>query len=77
MGRRPLGGQHNVGWAMMPDSTEPSRVEPSGAAVDIELQPAHAPGFAAIVRLHGEHDVATGGEIHAALEPVSGDGSST
>jgi anti-anti-sigma factor len=57
---------------MPPDSTPPSGGNPSGPAVDVELHPANAPGFAAIVRLFGEHDLVTGSEIRDALEAVYG-----
>ena len=57
---------------MQPDSTEPRRDEPSAAAIDVELQPPSAPGFAAVVRVCGEHDIASSGELGALLEPLYG-----
>jgi anti-anti-sigma factor len=57
---------------MPPNTTPPGGGIPSKPTVNVELNPATAPGFAAIVRLCGEHDLATGSEIVGALEPVYG-----
>jgi anti-anti-sigma factor len=41
--------------------------------VEVVLNPADAPTFAAAVRLCGEHDLATGPDIREALTPIHGD----
>jgi anti-anti-sigma factor len=41
--------------------------------VDVELWPPRAPCFAAIVRLVGEHDMATSEAVLAAFGPIAGD----
>jgi anti-anti-sigma factor len=50
---------------------------PSGEApfeaLCVELLPASAPGYAAILHLRGEHDLATSGAIIDALKPLVGD----
>jgi anti-anti-sigma factor len=51
----------------------PGRPGAAPAGVDVEFSPNEAPGFAAIVRLHGEHDLATSAELRATLEPIAGD----
>ena len=61
-----------MGWAMEPDSTHSRRGEPSPAVVDVELRPPSAPGFAAIVRLVGEHDMATSPSFREALQRIYG-----
>lgn len=55
---------------MEPDSTR--RDAPSAAVVDVELHPPSAPGFAAIVRLLGEHDMATSPSFREALQRIYG-----
>jgi anti-sigma B factor antagonist len=57
---------------MEPDSTQSRRGEPTAAVVDVELHPPSAPGFAAIVRLVGEHDLATSTSFRDALERING-----
>jgi anti-anti-sigma factor len=44
----------------------------SGSDIAVELRPAHAPGYMAIVTLSGEHDLATSKELGAALAPIDG-----
>lgn len=46
--------------------------ETNGATVEVELRPVSAPAFAAVVRLCGEHDLATGDDLRTALAPVHG-----
>jgi anti-anti-sigma factor len=41
--------------------------------IEVDLNRADAPTFAAAVRLCGEHDLATGQGIREALEPIHGD----
>ena len=41
--------------------------------IDVELRPAHAPGYAALVTLSGEHDLASSDELRATLAPIDGD----
>lgn len=41
--------------------------------VDVEVQPARAPQYAAIVSLRGEHDLGTAAAVRDALSPVFGD----
>jgi anti-anti-sigma factor len=38
----------------------------------VELRPLHVAGYAAIVMLRGEHDLATSDELVAALAPIAG-----
>jgi anti-anti-sigma factor len=40
--------------------------------IEVELQPANAPAYAAIVSLHGEHDLATSGDVESALAGIYG-----
>jgi anti-anti-sigma factor len=40
--------------------------------VGVELRPTSEPEFAAVVRLCGEHDLATSDEVRDAIEPISG-----
>jgi anti-anti-sigma factor len=47
--------------------------DPSWPAVEVELRPARAPGYAALVALVGEHDVATADEFGDALAALDGD----
>jgi anti-anti-sigma factor len=42
-------------------------------AIDVELRPARAPRFAALVTLRGEHDLATTEQLREALRPLLGD----
>jgi anti-anti-sigma factor len=42
-------------------------------AIEIERAPTHAPGFAAIVWLRGEHDLDSSVAIREALDSVDGD----
>jgi anti-sigma B factor antagonist len=42
-------------------------------AVHVELAPAAPPGYAALVSLHGEHDLASSDMLRAALAPLLGD----
>jgi anti-anti-sigma factor len=58
---------------MRPDPIQRRHGDPFGAAVKVELEPARAPGFAAIVHLVGEHDVGTKSGIEGALQPIVGD----
>jgi anti-anti-sigma factor len=46
---------------------------PTWPTVDVEHRPPSAPAFAAIVRLCGEHDMASASEIAEALRGVFGD----
>jgi anti-anti-sigma factor len=46
--------------------------QPSEPEIQVEIQPADLPEFAALVRLCGEHDLASGGELRAALTPIQG-----
>jgi anti-sigma B factor antagonist len=41
--------------------------------VQVEVRPARAPQYAAIVSLHGEHDLATAPALRNALAPLFGD----
>jgi anti-anti-sigma factor len=40
--------------------------------IAVELRPARAPGFAALVTLSGEHDLATRDELGSTLAPIAG-----
>ena len=40
--------------------------------IGVELRPAHAAGYAALVTLSGEHDLATSDELGATLAPIDG-----
>jgi anti-anti-sigma factor len=40
--------------------------------IEVEFRPAHAPAFAAVVKLCGEHDIATSAEIREALAAILG-----
>jgi hypothetical protein len=46
--------------------------DPTVAAIEVELWPARAPAFAAIIKLCGEHDVATSGDVREALASIHG-----
>jgi anti-anti-sigma factor len=47
--------------------------DPPPQDVEVEVRPARAPHYAAIVSLRGEHDLATAPVIRDALSPVFGD----
>jgi anti-anti-sigma factor len=47
--------------------------QPPSQDVEVEVRPARAPQYAAIVSLRGEHDLATAPELRDALSPVFGD----
>jgi anti-anti-sigma factor len=47
--------------------------KPPSQDVEVEVRPPHAPQYAAIVSLRGEHDLATAPVIRDALSPVFGD----
>jgi anti-anti-sigma factor len=40
--------------------------------IQVEIRPGDLPGFAAIVSLHGEHDVASAPQVRATLRSISG-----
>jgi anti-anti-sigma factor len=40
--------------------------------VEVELQPANAPAYAALVSLYGEHDLASSGDVESALAGIYG-----
>jgi anti-anti-sigma factor len=44
----------------------------SVARIDVEIRPARVPDFAAVVSLHGEHDMATAPEIVKAISSIAG-----
>jgi hypothetical protein len=58
--------------AMEPESTFPRRGELTDAIVDVELVPESEPGFAAIVSLRGEHDLASEPELARAIGSIDG-----
>jgi anti-anti-sigma factor len=58
---------------MRPDQIAPAPHEASRPFVQIELGPPVAPDFHALVRLEGEHDLATSPMIENALASVHGD----
>jgi anti-sigma B factor antagonist len=45
---------------------------PIPPSIDVELRPTRVAGYAAIVTLRGEHDLNTGPELTAALDPIAG-----
>jgi anti-anti-sigma factor len=45
---------------------------PSGARIDVEIHPARVPGFAAVVSLHGEHDMASAPAVVKTIGSISG-----
>jgi anti-anti-sigma factor len=57
---------------MEPESTSPRRGELSDAIVDVELVPESVRGFAAIVSLRGEHDLASAAEVTRAIGAIAG-----
>ena len=58
--------------AMPPDSTAPSGSNSSESTISVVHRSASAPGFAAVVALCGEHDLATDRELRHALEALYG-----
>ena len=42
------------------------------SVIEVDMPPAPSGGFAARVRLRGEHDLSTAHEVHAALGSISG-----
>jgi anti-sigma B factor antagonist len=56
------------------NGSSPANADMLNSAFDIgvELRPPHTPGYAAIVTLSGEHDLATSKELGAALAPIDG-----
>ncbi len=42
------------------------------ADIEVEFRPAHESAFAAVVRLRGEHDIATSAGISETLAPIDG-----
>jgi anti-anti-sigma factor len=46
---------------------------PLAPAIEVEVRPARAPRFAALVTLRGEHDLATTEQLREALRPLLGD----
>jgi anti-anti-sigma factor len=61
-----------MGWAMKPDSTSSPDGEHGAASISLELRPPSEPGFAAIVHLVGEHDLATSTSFRDALQQING-----
>jgi anti-anti-sigma factor len=51
----------------------PPSDQPSSPDVQVEIRPARAPQFAAIVSLLGEHDLATAPALRETLAPFLGD----
>lgn len=49
-----------------------SGVDATPPHVEVELRPANAPAYAAIVSLHGEHDLASSADVEAALAGIYG-----
>lgn len=45
---------------------------PSAARIDVEIRPARVPGFAAIVSLRGEHDMATAPDVVKTITSIGG-----
>jgi anti-sigma B factor antagonist len=63
-----------------PQPEPPERREAASAlptatppAVHVDLTPGAPPGYAALVSLHGEHDLASSDTLRAALAPLLGD----
>jgi anti-sigma B factor antagonist len=58
----------------MPDSgtDHPTAAAAAGHSIEVELLTASAAGYAAIVTLCGEHDLATSDELTAALTRIDG-----
>jgi anti-anti-sigma factor len=57
---------------MEPESTSPRRDELPDAIVDVELVPESVRGFAAVVSLRGEHDLASAAEVTRAIGAIAG-----
>jgi anti-anti-sigma factor len=57
---------------MEPDPTPAKASSPLKPTVDVECAPDSTPAFAAILHLCGEHDLATGPAIAAALASIQG-----
>lgn len=51
---------------------ETPRLPLAASRVDVELRPSAWPSFAALVTLHGEHDLTTSESIRRALGPLYG-----
>jgi anti-anti-sigma factor len=47
--------------------------QPPSQEIEVEVRPERAPQYAALVSLHGEHDLATSGALAEALRPLLGD----
>lgn len=61
----------------MSDITHPGQAQPPdelGRSVEVRLDPADTHGYTGVVKLRGEHDLATGVEIQDTLEPIFGNG---
>jgi anti-anti-sigma factor len=54
------------------DPTPRGEAVPRDPSIVVELHPAGVHGFAAVIALHGEHDVATAPDIEQGLRSVSG-----
>lgn len=57
---------------MGPDSSMPDEGRGQQAVIEVELSPEHDGAFAAIVSLHGEHDLATAAELSDAISAIDG-----
>jgi anti-anti-sigma factor len=59
---------------MPPDGVEdPNRdPDPAPPSIDVELRPSRAAGYAAIITLRGEHDLATSEGLAVALAQIDG-----
>jgi anti-anti-sigma factor len=58
--------------AKIPNARSLIQNETNDPTIEVEFRALHAPAFAAVVRLRGEHDLATGRELRAALKPIDG-----
>lgn len=56
----------------LPRTDEPPQLAPE-PGVTVRFSPESPEGYAAIVSLHGEHDLATSPDLRAALAPIFGD----
>lgn len=54
---------------MPSDGRPPTHTPP---AIEVELRPVRVTGYSALVSLHGEHDMATSGDLVDALAPLTG-----
>lgn len=55
------------------DNTQPQPgPSPTPRPIQLELRPVGAVGYAAIVSLHGEHDLSTCSELRSTLAPLDG-----